>query len=429
MRNFSTQNKFIHIGPMIYLCCLLLLGGCDSPAEFEETTQPSKEEPIVVQNNLHPYSIALEINDKWYSGEEILYDSINEQYYFSPVSIAPYLDCTIRCEAGGVYYWNGTPIEQKEDDPKTVKYQDLLYLSEDYLTDDLGLNIYKHNNEIYIDNYPKLDYSWVKYRTVFHSCGSINHEAYTNSYEALKQTYADGGRLFEVDLLLTTDQIPICGHDWKRVYDLLGLPEAKTNALGKPLNPKTASKEELYPPLSYDEFIHYRDLCEDFTLITYEELLEFMEAHEDMYIITDTKDVEEAAIRRMFKRLISMAKSKDSDVLNRIIPQIYNNQMGDILFELNDWNSMIYTFYQMDPYDHYGDIYTYARTHGIKVFTTTLFKADPIFINPMVDRGAYIYLHTLNKMEEVEDSLVSSRSYGIYTDYLPSDCLDDFPCP
>ena len=132
MRNFSTKNKFIHIGPMIYLCCLLLLGGCDSPAEFEETTQPPKEEPVVVQSNLHPYSVVLEINDMWYSGEEILYDSINGQYYFSPVSIAPYLGSTIRCETGGIYYWDGTPIEQKENDPKTVKYQDLLNLQTIY---------------------------------------------------------------------------------------------------------------------------------------------------------------------------------------------------------------------------------------------------------------------------------------------------------
>ncbi len=52
-----------------------------------------------------------------------------------------------------------------------------------------------------------------------------------------------------------------------------------------------------------------------------------------------------------------------------------------------------------------------------------------IFINPVVDRGAKIYMHTYNDMEEVDKILSGNRAYGVYTDSLPSDSLDHIKYP
>ena len=428
MRFFMPGNKTEYLVMAVSLLWFLTINGCTFSISTEDTD--TAEDIVIISTiNLHPCSVALEINDNWYSGEEILYDSINDTYYFSPVSIAPYLNATVKSTSNGSYYWNETPITIDENDPKTIKYQDLLYLSEDYLQEDLHLNIYHHNSMIYIDNYPTLDYSWTKYRTVYHSGGGMDGITYTNSQEVLDYNYAQGCRLFEFDFCLTSDKIPICAHDWKRIYEILDLTPVKQNT-GKAQSAETsASNDSDYPPLSYEEFLSNKDNSEQFTPLSYEDLVEFMISHPDVYIITDTKDTKDPAITDMFKQLVSIAKQHDESVLDRIIPQIYNTELGDIIWKIYDWKSVIYTFYQLGSNFRYDNVYQYSRKHGIKVFTTYSSRIDMMFINPIVDRGGYIYIHTFNQLDKAMDYIKSNRVYGIYTDYLPHDCLDDVPYP
>lgn len=410
--------------------CLLLLSGCKKALDQTADSPETSETIIVPASNVRPCSVVLEINDKWYSGEEILLDSINGTYYFSPVSIAPYLGVTVKNAGNGSYSWDDQIISADEIAFKTIKYQDLLYISEDFLRENLNINIYNHDSEIYMDNYPTLDYSWTKYRTVLHAGGVKDGVKYTNSREAIESNYEDGCRLFEMDFRLTSDGIPICGHDWKTIYDFMQIPPVKNT---KSRNSKTTDEsfeDSLYPALSYEEFkAHQNDHELVFTPMSYEELVQFMHTHPDVYIITDTKDTQDPGISDMFRQFVLIAKKYDPTVLDRLIPQIYNNEMGDLIWNIYDWKSVIYTFYNQGAEFRYDSVYEYARAHGIKVFTTYYHRDDMMFINPIVDRGGWIYMHTFNKLEAAMEFIETKRVYGIYTDYLPYDCLDEIPYP
>src|SRR5690606_12167557 len=52
-------------------------------------------------------------------------------------------------------------------------------------------------------------------RFIAHAGGGINGDVYTNSLEALNLSYEKGFRLFELDIIKTSDNVFVAAHDWK----------------------------------------------------------------------------------------------------------------------------------------------------------------------------------------------------------------------
>ncbi|OKP81736.1 hypothetical protein A3844_25475 [Paenibacillus helianthi] len=73
---------------------------------------------------------------------------------------------------------------------------------------------------------------FASHRIVAHAMGGINGHTYTNTLEAFAANYEQGSRIFEADLLLTTDEQLVARHEWTHnMSKLLGqqtiLPAAK----------------------------------------------------------------------------------------------------------------------------------------------------------------------------------------------------------
>lgn len=417
-RNF--KRVFAGILPVISLCGLLIF--------FTGCIKEKEEQPDVFETK----SISVEINDKWFSGSSILYNKETDILFFPVSQIAPYFGSNVSSDENGNIYWDDILLPEK-DGINLLERDGILYASEGFLTSDLKLNIYRGESGVYyLDNYPVLDYSWTVYRTVHHACGGIDDKSYTNSYDALVKNYDEGCRLFEIDFCLTADGVPVCAHDWDWTYQVMNLPLVEVEPEEQDETTETADAgtepEKVAVPLTLEEF-KSNTIYEKYTPMSFEELVAFMSKHDDMYVITDTKNVRDPEVTDMFQGFVDVASKSDITVLDRIIPQIYNNEMYDIISGIYDWKSVVYTFYNQGGEFRYQKVYDYSRQHGIKVFTTYTSRNDLIFINQMVDRGALIYMHTYNDMEEVKGILNDFRVWGIYTDFLPHDCMDEMPYP
>lgn len=57
---------------------------------------------------------------------------------------------------------------------------------------------------------------WQENRLIAHAFGGVDGASYTNSYEAFITNYNRGYRLFEVDLVQTTDGKLVARHDWSQ---------------------------------------------------------------------------------------------------------------------------------------------------------------------------------------------------------------------
>ena len=216
--------------------------------------------------------------------------------------------------------------------------------------------------------------------------------AITNSLETIAYNYERGFRLFEFDLNLTSDGVLAAVHDW----DIMG---------------KVFSEEE---------HLAYR-INGEFTTMTFDDILEAMQQYPDMYLITDTKSFEysDEEVVRQFRLIYDCAVERDPELLNRIIPQIYNQGMYELIGSVYDFPSIIYTLYASP--DTLEEVIAFVKDKdNIPVIVRDKTAVTEEFCAAFEAIGKKVYAHTSNDMDEVSQ-LVDMGVWGIYTDTITVD--------
>ncbi|MDD6157346.1 MAG: glycerophosphodiester phosphodiesterase family protein [Lachnospiraceae bacterium] len=212
-----------------------------------------------------------------------------------------------------------------------------------------------------------VDYSkhpWTDFRVIAHAGGGYRDAEggyfsnYTNSYEAMVQNYNLGCRVFEFDFALTTDGRLAAVHDWKYHGNMDGDPVSSEewdamDAVAKPATPGA------------------------YTTIFVEDILDQMLVNEDMYMVTDVKfeDLTEEEVRLQFDIICQAAVSRDASLLNRIVPQIYSEEMYDWLMDIYPFPSVIFTCYKTDA--KAGEIIDFCASKDNIHVITTQYEALP----------------------------------------------------
>lgn len=244
-----------------------------------------------------------------------------------------------------------------------------------------------------------LNYDWVKdHPLIAHALGGVTLDGYvcdyTNSQEAFQENYAKGIRVFEVDLMLSSDGGLVAVHDWDR-YGANG-------------------------PLPFADFQQGSFYDGQITQMTGADVVDLLIKYPEIYLVTDSKYTDVNAYRLEFSQLVYLAKEKNSpDVLDRIIVQVYNQGMYDILYDIYPWKSVIYTTYQSP--DDFEDALTFCKERGIRVFTTTYGAATEESVAKLKEAGIDTYVHTVNDPEEIE----YGQNIGIAGFYTDSLSLED----
>ncbi len=362
--------------------------------------------------NIHVSTMPVKINDAIYCTQTPLYFSDTTQDYFICArELAQGLGIMYEKEPGllrekhtlGESSFTVSRISPGEH---VFMQGGELFLSFSYLTDVSGpftdihiasgqqLSDGSQRESIYIDNYKRpFQYAWTENEYICHAMGGIDGQTHTNSLEAFEENYQKGHRVFEVDLQLTADNALVAVHD------------QPLNKDGKPMTKKQFMAQKIqdrYTPLSF------------------EDIVQLMVEYPDIYLVTDTKLIDTVGIEKQFTVLLETAKEIDADVLTRIIPQIYHEEMYDTIMSLYDWNSMIYTLYALNDFSEKG-VADFAYQKGIQVITTHAGRAQPLFFRELFARGILVYMHTYNSLTEISAELEGVKSLGIsgvYTDFL-----------
>ncbi len=243
-------------------------------------------------------------------------------------------------------------------------------------------------------------YSWTQNRVIAHALGSVNSVTNSNTLDAFKQNYKNDFRLFEVDLLPTINGELVASHGF---YDLLA------EKYGRPI-PEMHSGE--IP--TKEEFLNFK-FNGKFKTTALEEIISIMSANPDIYMITDTKITDNAQSSEQFKELVRVCKEIDESVLDRIIPQIYNEGMYDSVMGQYKFKSMIYTLYATSSTNQQALEFVTAR--GIKVVTIPPERINEQDMKLFNSYGIKVYTHTINDLEQMKN-LKNMGIYGFYTDFI-----------
>lgn len=244
------------------------------------------------------------------------------------------------------------------------------------------------------------------HRIVAHAMGGIHNYTYTNTLDAFIANYEQGTRVFEADLLLTSDDKLVARHEWTaNMSKLLGqqnvLPAAKQGAVLNYEDVMSSPVLELYSPLDIDK------------------IMDLMVIYPDAYIVTDTKELEPERVTKQFQLIVEAAEKKDPALLQRIVPQIYSRDMLDVVDRVYAFPEVIFTLYQTQDSDEV--VIDFASQTGVDITMPTV-RATKSFVRKLKNAGARVYVHTVNDEKEISE-LSRMGVDGFYTDFVSEDDL------
>lgn len=241
------------------------------------------------------------------------------------------------------------------------------------------------------------DYSWMDSVPPYiaHACGGIDDRTYTNSREAFLHNYELGQRVFEIDFNLTEDGKLVASHtewDWRQM-----------------------TKTDLpYTSENFDQLA----LHGEYETLDCAEVIDLLIAHPDAYLITDTKDQTQDKVMLGFAQLVHCAKQRQPEVLERIIPQIYNEDMLTWISSIYPFRSVIFTLYATSATPH--SVLDFCLNSGVRFITISSALINEDLVSLWDTLGIHIGAHTVNDKEEIA-RLFDLGVDMIYTDFVTPD--------
>ncbi|MGN1014988.1 MAG: glycerophosphodiester phosphodiesterase family protein [Butyricicoccus sp.] len=265
------------------------------------------------------------------------------------------------------------------------------YIQKDLLEQVLGCTITRDKHGRFSLSAPvHTAYSWIDETAplIAHAGGSLvtyysgtdgwTQYDYTDSREAWMQSYSSGWRVMELDFSLSSDGVLCATHDWN------GFDRVPTA----------------------DE---WRDTKIDgmFTPLTLEDVLYEMTVAPNVVLILDLKckNWSQEKLAKQYTNIVQLAQQYGGDELTqRIVPQIYHPEEYDLIHEIYDWPSVIFTLYSLyqegavDP----DEIARFVQDKpDIAVVTMPKEQVTDPFSEQLHSLGKYVFTHTVNSTENL----------------------------
>lgn len=235
---------------------------------------------------------------------------------------------------------------------------------------------------------------------IAHALGEYEGKIETNSKEAFISSWESGYRVMEADFTYTSDHTLVVRHDFEpggSYYRLEISPKG---------NPVMDTKTFQDTKIVYEQ-----------TPLTAAELLQLMYEYQDVYLVTDTKNTDKQTVQSQFRDLKMLAENMGApEVLNRIIPQIYSQEMLGWIKEVYNFPQWIYTLYQQANVD-YEATAKFCAENNVGVVTMATSRVKPAIVKALKDKGIQVYVHTINRYIQMSE-LIAMGVSGVYTDRI-----------
>ena len=224
---------------------------------------------------------------------------------------------------------------------------------------------------------------------IAHAGGGINGETYTNSLEALDNSYENNFSYFELDFILTSDEQAVCLHDWESNFKRIFTYSIDTRLSVGDFEKAVTNKAGYHP-------------CTIATLSTW------LEQHPKAYIVTDIKEDNIQILETFFTTI--------ENYKQRIIPQIYDPNNFEAVRDMG-FEQIIWTLYKYDK-DNDSVLEEVEKFHGSFAITMPLERAQTGLGKHLLDKNTPTYTHTINSELKRKNYFEEYSILEIYTDFL-----------
>lgn len=236
---------------------------------------------------------------------------------------------------------------------------------------------------------------------ISHAMGGIDGNNYSNCLEGFQENYAEGHRIFEVDLLYTSDDRIVLWHHWGRPF---------------------CSKYKKGKAPTYAQFMSSK-IYDKYTPMDLEALLRLMKEYPDIRVIVDGKCVKKSEVKKQYRTIVSTAKSLGAaKALDRLVVEIYTKEMFDVVDGVYHFKEYLMTLYKMfDKAPSTSKLKSVAKFCQQKGIVTIAMYADwwkAKYAGVIAPYGLDIALYTVNSSRDAQDYFDEGVT-ALFTDFLP----------
>ena len=219
--------------------------------------------------------------------------------------------------------------------------------------------------------------------------------SYTNSKEALINSYSFGNRIFEVDFCFTSDNALVCAHNgnsWVAGIETEGI-------------------------LSEKDFLNQK-IYGYFTPMSLDDLAEFMIENEEMYVVTDIKSIVPNANYNGCKYI----KDNYPQLQDRFIIQIYHIDEYEPI-KKEGFNNIIFTLYETSETERKPEVlkenFDKYDLLGLTFWDSWCYGE---WFEQIKELNVPLYIHTVNDKNEMISAYKKGIS-AIYTDNVVNEWI------
>jgi glycerophosphoryl diester phosphodiesterase len=259
-------------------------------------------------------------------------------------------------------------------------------------TRDLKKGLFDKIELVYALNWSAKDINLTKQNFILpkfiaHAGGGINDMKYTNSLEALDNSYQNGFKFIEMDLSLTSDEEIVMLHGWESEMEGLFNENKGIRSLA--------------------EFKNFK-MVGNLTPTSFADTANWLSHHLDIYLITDIKEDVIFTLEKI--------KKEYPELQNRIIPQIYFFKEYAPVVELG-YDKIILMLYYANYHPNLVIDFINAKNILAVSMPTNQILQNKDLITRAQELEIPVFTHTINDEAEVK-KLENLGFYGVFTDFL-----------
>lgn len=141
-----------------------------------------------------------------------------------------------------------------------------------------------------------------------------------------------------------------------------------------------------------------------------------MREFNDIYVVVDSKNTNSTAIDYMFKKIVETAiDSNLTDVLDRMIFEVYNESMFYQIMNIYPFSSVIYAIYHNNTTDE--QIIDFVDRNNIPAVSCSEDRFNNKLVDGLKKLSCPLYIYTINNESKIRN-YASRGVHGFYSDYL-----------
>lgn len=250
------------------------------------------------------------------------------------------------------------------------------------------------------------------YKISFHFSfgGGIEGKIYSNSLEAWNLSYDNGNRIFDADLMFTTDGKIVLRHENSDNLELNDTIISKS----KFKITDTGCLEIIIDnyPMSYADFMDSK-IYSKYTPMSLEDMIDFMFEHKDLYVAVDSKD----DVTTTYKYLKEKAYERNkADILDRIIVSVYNQKTYDEIRAIYNFKNYTIRQYVNEPHNFY-ELAEFCIKNSIHTINISKKYINNDEINILKEKGIHVYVAIADYISDMKYYKNKGAS-GVITNWL-----------